>query len=125
MALHTNSNFIMEANTVNPDQGVVLNKVSCILYSYCLQYSKTCLKRPLKKGPKFALDRSSLNACQKYCRMLLESILQYLEHSTILSTFIKLQFVIKTFVLSIFEWPFRTGFTLYATRLHKQTREQA
>ena len=28
------------------------------------------------------------------------------EHSAILLTFIKLPFVIKTFVLSIFEWPF-------------------
>ena len=27
------------------------------------------------------------------------------EHSAILSTFIKLPFVVKTFVLSIFEWP--------------------
>ena len=34
------------------------------------------------------------------------------EHSAILSTFIKLQFVIKIFVLSIFEWPFKTGFTV-------------
>ena len=34
------------------------------------------------------------------------------EHSAILSTFIKLAFVIKTFVLSIFEWPFYTGFTV-------------
>ena len=33
------------------------------------------------------------------------------EHSAILSTFIKLPFAIKTFVLSIFEWPFKTGFT--------------
>ena len=32
------------------------------------------------------------------------------EHSAILSTFIKLQFVIKIFVLSIFEWPLYTGF---------------
>ena len=30
----------------------------------------------------------------------------------ILSTFIKLQFVIKIFVLSIFEWPLKTGFTV-------------
>ena len=30
----------------------------------------------------------------------------------ILSTFIKLPFVIKIFVLSIFEWPFYTGFTV-------------
>ena len=35
-----------------------------------------------------------------------------LEHSAILSTFIKLLVVIKTFVLSIFEWPFYTGFTV-------------
>ena len=34
-----------------------------------------------------------------------------LEHSAILSTFIQLPVVIKTFVLSIFEWPFYTGFT--------------
>ena len=30
----------------------------------------------------------------------------------ILSTFIKLPFVIKIFVLSIFEWPFYTDFTV-------------
>ena len=34
------------------------------------------------------------------------------EHSAILSTFIQLPFVIKIFVLSIFEWPFYTGFTV-------------
>ena len=34
------------------------------------------------------------------------------EHSAILSTFIKLPFVIKTLVLSSFEWPFYTGFTV-------------
>ena len=48
------------------------------------------------------------NAGQKYCRMLQG------EHSAILSTFIKLLFVIKIFVLSIFEWPFYTGFTVSA-----------
>ena len=35
------------------------------------------------------------------------------EHSAILSTFIKLPFVIKIFVLSIIEWPFYTGFTVH------------
>ena len=35
-----------------------------------------------------------------------------MEHSAILSTFIKLPFVIKTFVLSIFEWPFYTGYNI-------------
>ena len=34
------------------------------------------------------------------------------EHSAILSTFIKLPFVIKIFVLSIIEWPFYTDFTV-------------
>ena len=33
-----------------------------------------------------------------------------LEHSAILWTFIKLPFVIKIFVLSIFEWLLKTGF---------------
>ena len=48
----------------------------------------------------------SLNAGQKYCRMLQG------ERSAILLTFIKLPFSIKTFVLSIFEWPFKTDFTV-------------
>ena len=33
-------------------------------------------------------------------------------HSAILLTFIKLPFSIKTFVLSIFKWPLKTGFTM-------------
>ena len=70
-------------------------------------YSKTCLKQPLKKKTKIGFqDRLLLNAGQKYCRMLQG------EHSAILSTFIKLPFVIKVFVLSIFEWPLKTGFTV-------------
>ena len=70
-------------------------------------YSKTCVKRPLSKGPKIGFqDQLSLNAGQKYCRMLQG------EHSAILSTFIKLSFVIKIFALSIFEWSFYTGFTV-------------
>ena len=38
------------------------------------------------------------------------------EHSAIVLTFIiyKLPFVIKTFVLSIFEWPLKAGFTVFA-----------
>ena len=41
-----------------------------------------------------------------YCRMLQG------EHSAILLTFIELSFVIKFFVLSIFEWLLKTGFTV-------------
>ena len=66
-----------------------------------LVYSKTCLKRPHKEIKIGFLDRLSLNTGQKYCRMLQG------EHSTILSTFIKLPFVLKIFVLSIFEWPLK------------------
>ena len=41
-------------------------------------YSKTCLKWPLKKNTISGFqDRLLLNAGQKYCRMLQESILQY------------------------------------------------
>ena len=47
-----------------------------------------------------------MNAGQKYCRMLQG------EHSAIHLTFTKLPFVIKIFVLSIFEWPFDTGFSV-------------
>ena len=55
-----------------------------------------------------------LNAGRKYFRMLQG------EHSAIPLTFIRLPIVIKIFVLSIFEWPFYTGFTVYTqwTRLN-------
>ena len=46
--------------------------------------------------------------------MQVKSIAECLEHSALLLTFIKLPFVIKIFVLSIFEWPFYTGFTVYS-----------
>ena len=45
-------------------------------------------------------DQLSLNTGQKYCRIVQG------EHSAILLTFNKLPFVIKIFVLSLFEWPF-------------------
>ena len=72
-----------------------------------MEYSKTCVKRQLSNRPKIGFqDGLLLNAGQKYCRMLQG------EHSAILSTFIKLPFVVKIFVLSIFEWLFYTGFTV-------------
>ena len=61
----------------------------CGVVFYCT-YSKTCLKRPLKKDQKIGFqDRLLLSAGQKYCRVLIR------EHSAILSTFIKLPFTIK------------------------------
>ena len=74
-------------------------------------YSKTCVKRPLIKGPKCFSDQLSLNAGQKYCRML------QVEHSAILLTCIKLQAVIKIFAMSIFRWPFCIGFTVTLSML--------
>ena len=61
------------------------------------KYSKTCVKQPFSKRPQIGFqDRLSLNAGQKYCRMLQG------EHSAILSTFIQLPFVIKMFVFAFF-----------------------
>ena len=57
-------------------------------------------------------DPLSPNASQKYCRMLQEE-----EHFAILLTCIKLPSVFKTFVLSIFEWPLKTGFTVHGFNL--------
>ena len=49
---------------------------------------------------------AGIYAGQKYYRRIQG------EHSAILLTCIKLQFDIKIFVLSIFEWPLKTGFTV-------------
>ena len=38
------------------------------------------------------------------------------KHSVIFSTFIELPFVIKIFVLSIFEWLLKSGFTVYCCK---------
>ena len=75
-------------------------------------YSKTCVKRPLSKRPKIGfLDQLLHNTGQMYCRMLQS------EHSEILFTFLKIPFIIKIFVLSIFKWPFYTGFiVIYISR---------
>ena len=60
-------------------------------------YSKPFVKRPLSKRPNICFqDQVSLNAGQKYCRML------PLEHSAIILTFIKLPNVNKIFVLSLY-----------------------
>ena len=75
-------------------------------YMYSRLYSKTCRKRLLKR------DQLSLNAGQKYCRMLQG------EHSAILSTFIKLPFVIKIFCFVFFEWLLKTCFTVLTTYMY-------
>ena len=66
------------------------------------------IMQPIKEKTKIGFRyRSSLNAGQKYCRML-QGV-----HFSILSTFMKLPFAIKTFVLSIFEWSLKTDFIVH------------
>ena len=81
-----------------------------MIYSYPsvpIPFTSHLSQWPHKKNTKIGfLDQLSLNAGQKHCRMLQG------EHSAILSTFIKLPFVIKISVWSIFEWPIKTGFTV-------------
>ena len=67
-----------------------------------LVYSKTCVKRPLSKRPKIGIqDQLSLNACSK------GSILQSFRPS------LNYHLSFKIFVLSILEWPFYIGLTVY------------
>ena len=80
--------------------------VSCLCLSVKL-YSKPVLSCHSKRRPKlvfktdyFLMQVKSIAECSKG------------EHSAILSTFIKLPIVIKIFVLSIFEWLLKEGFTV-------------
>ena len=59
----------------------------------CHAYSKTCVKQPLSKRPKIGFQ-------------------DQLSHYVIHLIFSQLPIVIKISVLSIFEWPFYTGFTV-------------
>ena len=88
---HTYTN--MQTNFLNPP--IIWNCAFNI-------YSKTCLKRPLKKNTKKLVFNTDYHLMQVKG-----------EHSAILLTFIKLPFSIKTVVLSIFKWPLKTGFTVY------------
>ena len=71
------------------------------IQSVCV-YSKTCHKRPLKKKTENWFSRPIITKCRS-------KVLQNAprEHYAILSTFIKLPFVFKSFLLSIFEWPIK------------------
>ena len=62
---------------------------------------KPVLSGHSKKTKNVFQERLTLNAGQKYCRMLQESILHYFPPA-----------LSKTFVLSIFEWQLKTGFTV-------------
>ena len=84
----------------------LIGRFLLFLYVYNI-YSKNLCKTATQKRPKIGFQGYVLlNAGQKFCRMLQG------EHSATLLTFIKLPPVIKIFVLSIFEWPFYTDFTV-------------
>ena len=72
-----------------------------------LNLCKTANLKMTKNG----LRPIRLNAGQKYCRML--PLEHSGEHSAILLTFIKLPVGMKILVLSMFGWPFYTGFTVW------------
>ena len=92
----------MLGNCVGPDTMCETFDLSCSCQFSHVVYSKICVKWPLSKRREIGFqDQLSLNAGQKYCR------------SAILLTFIMLAFDIKIFVLSIFELPFYTGFTVF------------
>ena len=79
------------------DQACLIDQASSIIQS------KTATLKKSKIGFQYQL---SLDAGQKYCRMVQE------EHSAIPSTFIKLLFVSLRVCFVYFEWPFYTGFTV-------------
>ena len=74
---HTRYYFrLPKKSSVDPDQLFLSTLITKLAEN--LKYSKTCLKRPKKKIPRIGFqDRLLLNAGQKNCRMLQESILQY------------------------------------------------
>ena len=79
---------------------------------------KTCVKWPLSKRPKIGFQ---YQFCLMQVKCIAEcskgSILLYfrpsLSYHLSLRSLFCLLFVIKIFVLSIFEWPFYTGFTVH------------
>ena len=76
--------------------------------------SRGCTVKPVLSGHSKRRPKLVFNADYRF--MQVKSIAEG-EHSAILSTFIKLPFAIKTFVLSCFEWPLKTGFTVYILRV--------
>ena len=103
ISLHEETNFAQESL----DDMYLEDLIASGRKEFVFIYSKTYVKRPLFKILKIGFkDKLSINKAQKYCRML------PLEHSAILLTFIKLPYDIKTFVVSVFKWPFYTGFTV-------------
>ena len=71
------------------------------------KYSKTCVKRSLSKRPEIGLQDKTIAKCRS-------EVLKNAQRGACCkrSTFMKLPFFIKIFVLSVFEWPFLHRFTV-------------
>ena len=108
----TNKNLVLvyvrvvgEVPCPNPDLSLVA--AHACLRLFCMYDEYKVLSSHPKEDQKFVFKID-------YCLMQVKSIAKYAprEHFAILSTCIKLPSVFKTFVLSIFEWLLKTGFTV-------------
>ena len=96
-------NFVAHSDTRGNMQASQKQYTLWIFHNVNIKYSRTCLKQPLKEKTKNLFSRQFI----AYYRSK-----GPLEHCAILFTFIKLPFDIKIFVMSIFEWQLKTGFTV-------------
>ena len=105
--------------SLTPEDGFSRDEARITLYpadsdAITISTVKPVLSGHSKRRPNIVFqDRLSLNAGQKYYRML-----QW-EHSAILSTFIKLPSVIKIFALFIFDWLLKAGYTVFTYNINK------
>ena len=86
----------MELHSKKTSLSQSFNFVRAIGKANYVQYSKTCVTRSLSKGPKMVFKTNY---------RLMQGRSKVLQNAATLSNFIKLPFVIKTFVVSIFKWP--------------------
>ena len=96
---------------ISSHEGILTYVTASSLRSILLNLTKVkpVLRGHSKRRPKIGFqDRSSLNACQNYCRVLQGSILQYVRPS--LSYHLSLRY----FFLSIFEYRLRQVLLYYA-----------
>ena len=105
-ALSSSFNFSRSTSGCS-DTGIGINISSAEHCPVIKQYSQACLKRPLKKKTKIVFqDQLLLNAGQKYCRMLQESILQYFRPA------LSYHLSLRPLFFSNFKWPLNTGLTV-------------
>ena len=70
--------FSIKLHAIKTGWFIVYIEGTQVIISKNIAYNKTCFKRPLKNNTKIGFQgRLSLNAGQKYCRMLQECILLY------------------------------------------------